>query len=255
MAILVSTNNIKTLGASSQNGYRFFGVDELVSVALAVTETPSSSGIGLAFLFFGPDRPAKLATWSRKQSALNPSISTLHWSAVTAVISTVRCLKMSANDLCALAASHFCRRMAVPVYMGLLGSGDHACLTSRQVERSNLGGFRLVIGSPSAGFQVRLRPSGCIWSTRRRDLHQRDRPCLTTVIPDLKRATKQRTIKSLALVHPVAGLKVGNDMGIRTSCVCVAVEMDCPEFKNSLEILASSSCATPDSSSGLSESG
>mmetsp|Transcript_19806 Transcript_19806/g.25497 ORF Transcript_19806/g.25497 Transcript_19806/m.25497 type:complete len:94 (-) Transcript_19806:568-849(-) len=79
--------------------YRFLGVEVLVSVLLAVTETPSSSGIGLAALFLGPDRPAKLATCRRKQSALNPSMSTLHWSAVTAVISTVRCLNIKAKDL------------------------------------------------------------------------------------------------------------------------------------------------------------
>lgn len=71
--------------------------------------------------------------------------------------------------------------------------------------KSNFGGRFPLDGSPKAGFQERLRPSGWTWRTLRRDLHQRARPCLTTVIPERRRATKQRTMKSLALVQPVAG--------------------------------------------------
>lgn len=95
--------------------------------------------------------------------------------------------------------------MGVPVNIGLSGSGDQACRTSLQVVKSNLGGRFPLDGSPRAGFQLRERPSGWTWRTRRRDLHQRARPCLTTVMPERSRATKQRTMKSLALVHPVAG--------------------------------------------------
>ena len=159
------------------------------------------------------------------------------------VISTVLFLKIKANDLCAFAASHFCRRMGVPVYMGFCGSGDQACRTSVQVVKSKRGGFLEELGSPSAGFHESDRPSGWIWRTRRRDLHHRERPCLTTVIPDRRRATKQRTIKSLAFVQPVAGLKFGKYMGILTSCVWrVAVEIDCAEeFTNSLGTLSGSS--------------
>lgn len=66
-----------------------------------------------------------------------------------------------------------------------------------------------------AGFQLRVRLSERTISVLNRDLHQRDRPCFTTVIPARKRATKQRTIKSEALVHPVAGLNVGRKRGMR----------------------------------------
>ena len=45
-------------------------------------------------------------------------------------------------------------------------------------------------------------------------------------MPERNRATKHRTIKSDALVHPVAGLNVDNNIGMRTSCVCVAVPND-----------------------------
>mmetsp|Transcript_3680 Transcript_3680/g.8515 ORF Transcript_3680/g.8515 Transcript_3680/m.8515 type:complete len:239 (-) Transcript_3680:987-1703(-) len=174
-------------------------------------------------------RLARLATCSRKQRAENPSMRTLHWSAVMAVMSTVRLGKMRAKDLCALAASHFCRRIGVPVYMGLSGSGLHACRTSVQVLRSSFGGRLELDGSPRAGFQLSDRPSVWTCRMRSRDLHHRDRPCLTTVMPDRSRATKHRTMKSDALVHPVAGLKVGRYIGIRTSpcaCVCVAVERE-----------------------------
>ena len=49
------------------------------------------------------------------------------------------------------------------------------------------------------------------------------------MIPERNLATKHLTMKSDAFVHPVAGVKVGKYMGIRTSCVCVAVEREAPE--------------------------
>mmetsp|Transcript_29061 Transcript_29061/g.61663 ORF Transcript_29061/g.61663 Transcript_29061/m.61663 type:complete len:212 (-) Transcript_29061:1374-2009(-) len=140
-------------------------------------------------------------------------------------MSTVLLGNTNAKLLCALAASHFCLSMGVPVNMGLSGSGLHACRTSLQLVRSSLGGRFPEEGSPSAGFQLRERPSGWTWRTRRRLLHHRDRPCLTTVMPERSRATKQRTTKSLALVQPVAGLKVERSMGMRTSWVWVAVSL------------------------------
>ena len=85
------------------------------------------------------------------------------------------------------------------------------------------------LGSPCAGFHDKDRPSECKCKIRNRDLHHRDRPCLTTVIPERNRATKHRTIKSEALVHPVAGRKVGRYIGIRTSWDCVAVESEALE--------------------------
>jgi hypothetical protein len=62
---------------SHRSTYRTRGVDELVSVALAVTDTPSSSGMGRAAPFLVPPF-ARLATCSRKHKAEKPSIKTLH---------------------------------------------------------------------------------------------------------------------------------------------------------------------------------
>jgi hypothetical protein len=133
---------------------------------------------------------------------------------------------MRAKLLNAFDASHLALKIGVPVNIGFNGSGLHACLTSRQVLRSSFGARLLLVGSPCAGFQDKDRPSECTCNTRRRDLHHLDLPCLTTVIPALNRATKHRTIKSDALVHPVAGLKLGRYIGILTSCDCVAVERE-----------------------------
>mmetsp|Transcript_61430 Transcript_61430/g.72979 ORF Transcript_61430/g.72979 Transcript_61430/m.72979 type:complete len:117 (+) Transcript_61430:501-851(+) len=112
--------------------------------------------------------------------------------------------------------------------MGFKGSELHACRTSAQVLKSNLGGRLLLDGSPTAGFHERDRPSECTWSIRSRDLHHRERPCFTTVIPDRNRATKHRTMKSDAFVQPVAGLKLGRYIGMRTSCVAT-VEREAAE--------------------------
>lgn len=101
-------------------------VELFVRVTLAVVATSSSSMPRCSPLPFFPPRPARLATCSLKQRAENPSIRTLHWSAVTAVISTVLLGKMRAKLLWAFAASHFCLRMEVPVNIGLSGSGLQA---------------------------------------------------------------------------------------------------------------------------------
>ena len=104
----------------------------------------------------------------------------------------------------------------MPVKCGFCGSGDHACRTSKQVDKSNFGGRLELLGSPCAGFHDRDRPSEWTCNIRNRDLHHLDRPCLTTVMPERSRATKHRTMKSDALVQPVAGRKVGRyNMGAR----------------------------------------
>mmetsp|Transcript_61432 Transcript_61432/g.72983 ORF Transcript_61432/g.72983 Transcript_61432/m.72983 type:complete len:272 (+) Transcript_61432:254-1069(+) len=58
-----------------------------------------------------------------------------------------------------------------------------------------------------------------MFNVLKRDLHQRLRPCFTTVIPARNRATKQRTMKSEAFVHPVAGLKLGRWRGMRAGVI------------------------------------
>jgi len=107
---------------------------------------------------------ARLATWCWEHKAEKLSIRTRHWSAVTAVISTVRFGNMRAKLLWALAASHFWRNIGVPVNMVFCGSGLHAWRTSRQVDNSSLGGRLDEDGSPMAGFHDRLRPSE--WTRR-----------------------------------------------------------------------------------------
>lgn len=90
---------------------------------------------------------------------------TLHWSAVTAVISTVLLGNIKAKDLNALLGSHLLRSMGVPVNIGLSGSGLHACLTSKHVDRSKRGGVLLLVGSPCAGRQLKDLPSEWMCNT------------------------------------------------------------------------------------------
>jgi len=95
-----------------------------------------------------PNLTTFCATCNRKHNVLNSSMRTLHWSAITAVLSTVCFGKINAKFVFALTASHFCLKMGVPVNMGLSRLGLFACFTSLQDVRSNFGG-RFQLGVPA----------------------------------------------------------------------------------------------------------
>lgn len=149
--------------------------------------------------------------------ALKPSNSILYWSSFRAVISTVRSGNIKLKDRDAMSVLvHFCRNIEVPRIFDEVGSGEEARRISVQEVKSKTWSLSAAqaIDLVNGAFQAKLRPSDATYSIRCLLLEYLRLGCLMTVIPFRNRAAKQRTRKSLELLHPVAGINVLDFFGM-----------------------------------------